>query len=60
MEAELQRLSPRSGLADAIRYVLARWGTRCRCLKDVFERMTNGQPASRLDHLLPWNRKPSA
>ena len=29
-------------------------------LKDVLERMTNGHPASRLDDLLPWNRKPSA
>jgi transposase len=24
-------------------------------LKDVLERMTNGHPMSRLDHLLPWN-----
>lgn len=29
-------------------------------LKDVLDRMTNGQPASRLDDLLPWNWQPSA
>jgi len=28
-------------------------------LKDVLERMSNGHPMSRLDHLLPWNWNPS-
>jgi transposase len=30
LEAELIRLSPRSGLADAIRYALVRWDALCR------------------------------
>jgi transposase len=29
-------------------------------LSDVFRRMVNGHPASRLDELLPWNWKPAA
>jgi transposase InsO family protein len=28
-------------------------------LKDVLDRMSNGHPMSRLDHLLPWNWTPS-
>jgi transposase len=34
LEAELHRVAPRSGLADAIRYALARWPALCRFLED--------------------------
>jgi transposase len=34
LEAELHRVPPRSGLADAIRYTLARWPALCRFLDD--------------------------
>ncbi len=34
LEAELIRLPPRSGLADAIRYALVRWDALCRYLDD--------------------------
>jgi transposase len=34
LEAELHRVAPRSGLADAIRYGLARWPALCRFLED--------------------------
>jgi len=34
LEAELRRLPNRSGLADAIRYALARWPALCRFLDD--------------------------
>ena len=32
LEAELNRLPPRGGVADAIRYALARWSALCRFL----------------------------
>jgi transposase len=34
LEAELHRVAPRSGLADAIRYALVRWEALCRYLDD--------------------------
>ena len=34
LEAELHRVPPRSGLADAIRYALVRWDALCRFLDD--------------------------
>ena len=34
LEAELNRLPPRGGLADAIRYALTRWAALCRFLHD--------------------------
>ena len=34
LEAELDRVPPRGGLADAIRYALARWNALCRFLDD--------------------------
>ena len=34
LEAELHRVAPRSGLADAIRYALVRWEALCRSLDD--------------------------
>jgi transposase len=34
LEAELNRVPPRGGLADAIRYALARWSALCRFLDD--------------------------
>ncbi|MGH6803837.1 MAG: IS66 family transposase [Methyloceanibacter sp.] len=34
IEAELGRVPPRGGLADAIRYALNRWGALCRFLDD--------------------------
>jgi transposase len=34
LEAELNRVPPRSGLADAIRYALARWSALCHFLHD--------------------------
>jgi transposase len=34
LEAELHRVPPRSGLADAIRYALVRWPALCRFLED--------------------------
>ena len=34
LEAELTRIPPRSGLADAIRYALTRWDALCRFLDD--------------------------
>ena len=34
LEAELHRVAPRSGLADAIRYALVRWEALCRYLAD--------------------------
>lgn len=34
LEAELPRVTPRSGLADAIRYAFARWPALCRFLED--------------------------
>jgi transposase len=34
LEAELNRLPPRGGLADAIRYALTRWTALCRFLHD--------------------------
>jgi transposase len=34
LEAELHRVPPRSGLADAIRYALVRWPALCRFLDD--------------------------
>src|SRR5581483_7117389 len=33
-EAELNRVPPRGGVADAIRYALVRWTTLCRFLDD--------------------------
>jgi transposase len=34
LEAELNRIPPRGGLADAIRYALTRWSALCRFLDD--------------------------
>jgi hypothetical protein len=34
LETELNRIPPRSGLADAIRYALNRWSDLCRFLDD--------------------------
>jgi len=34
LEAELNRIPPRGGLADAIRYALTRWNALCRFLDD--------------------------
>jgi len=34
LERELHRVAPRTGLADAIRYVLVRWEALCRYLED--------------------------
>ncbi len=34
LEAELARIPPRGGLADAIRYALTRWSALCRFLDD--------------------------
>ena len=34
LEAELQRIPPRSGLGDAIRYALTRWAELSRFLED--------------------------
>ena len=34
LEAQLTRIPPRSGLADAIRYALTRWSALCRFLDD--------------------------
>ena len=34
LEAELTRLPPRGGVADAIRYALSRWPALCRFLDD--------------------------
>ena len=34
LEAQLHRLPPRGGLADAIRYALTRWDALCRFLDD--------------------------
>jgi transposase len=34
LEAELHRVPPRSGLAEAIRYALVRWSALCRFLDD--------------------------
>jgi transposase len=34
LEAQLHQIPPRSGLADAIRYALTRWGALCRFLDD--------------------------
>jgi transposase len=34
LERELNRVPPRGGLADAIRYALTRWGALCRFLDD--------------------------
>lgn len=34
LEAQLNRIPPKSALADAIRYALARWGALCRFLND--------------------------
>ena len=34
LEAELNRVRPRGGVADAIRYALTRWSALCRFLDD--------------------------
>ena len=34
LEAQLARIPPRGGLADAIRYALSRWDALCRFLDD--------------------------
>jgi len=34
LEAQLNQIPPRSGLGEAIRYALTRWGTLCRFLDD--------------------------